>query len=973
MTAVSVTELLGNIEKYKFNPGAMQRASLEAVRKVLDGEIDIVDATNPFVLSMETTAVNTAGFMQHTEALTRRQYSSVALTPEDLYLHMSDKDYIGRFALPSKAIWTFMFRKDELLNALVTDQLTGIKKLTIPRNTKFTIADTVFSLQYPIDIRKLMHGGLQVVWVVDKVSPLQTLSTNLIDVETQTDPDGTEFLRFDVEAFQFDVITKLNDVNSASGFKTTIPFSDSFYHVRVYTQNTLGQWVEIQTTHTQQIYDPNTPTAVIQVLDKKVNVVIPVIYTTTNQVRGKLRIDVYQTKGTLNMLLGNYSLEDFKVDWLNIDAADNNVYTAPVANLRTAFAFSMSSTIGGRPALSLEDLRSRVIQNSVGPQDIPITNVELQNTLTDGGYEIVKNIDTITNRIFLATKAMPVPTDPALITAAASGISTCLLSFLESADAHGVIVNPNGITITPEALYQTINGVTRLVTETAYATLNALSNAQKCIEVNAKTYMYTPFHYVLDASGETFEVRPYYLDNPEIVSKSFIGENATTGLQVSVDATYMIERVPTGYKLTISTKSNQAYKELGDGQVFAQLSFKPEKQLLPSFMLGVQQPRAEVTDERVYVFNINTDFDIDTDDLMDMPSFAFGPTPLTTNCKLLEDISILFASSAPPGVGLEFTAIDNALGRFQLPSNAVGVTHEKMKIRFGYSLRTLWAQARSVVGSVPYKKHLVDVPRLYEADVFDIDPVTGSSFDVVDEELVYNYLHRKDDPVLDEDLNPVMKYHVGDVVLDVFGNPVLQDNYESIMLRHVDITTIEGAYRFATDTVAAAYRKLIASSLVTWLTQDLAVLNERLLDQTKIYFYPKVTQGDVRVITRNGIETKIAAGQDFEVALHVPADTYNNPDLLTALTKTTIRTIDTSIKSLTVDISATETALRGQYGNNVIGVQVKGLGGIADYSTVTLLDSSDRLSIKKRLVAQPDGQLIIEDAVTCTFIKHEVP
>ncbi len=977
MPGVTVTEVLADIEKYKFNPAMMQRTSLAVLRQIVGGEIDIVDATNPFVRALETTACNTAGFMQFAEALTRRQYPRASLTPEDLYLHMSDKDYVGRFALPSGAPFTFLIAKQELENALVMDPATGISKITIPRNTTFTVADRVFSLQYPIDIRKLIHGGLQIVWDVSKKSPLLDLETNLLDWEEVTHTDGTVYIRFTVPAYQFDIITKFNDVNSASGFTTTIKFNDQFYYARVFYQENSGAWTEILTTHTKQVFDPLTPTAVLQVLDNKLSVTIPIIYTTTGLVKNKIRVDVYETAGKIDMLLGNYQLDDFVTNWKYIDNNDASVYTSPIANIRQLAVFSTEPTVGGRGEISMDELRDRVIQNSVGPQDIPITNVQLQAEVEDAGYQIVKNVDTITNRIFLATKPMPAPVDSSLITAAASGISTVLTSFEEGQSAYGVIPHYLdgklvSMTITPTALYRVVNGITKLVTTPAYQAIISLPDSQKVQVVNDGSYSYAPFHYVLDAADNNFEVRAYYMDAPTILTKSFVAENATTGLQVSVAPTYSIVKTDTGYRLTISTTSNDAYKQLDDSVLYCQLSFRAKNEILPSFLLGVQQPRENPTDERVYVFDMPSTFNLDAEDTLDQPAFQVASAPIVTRSDLLQDMNVLFASTAPPGVGLEFTDIDNALGRFQLPANAAGVTWERLKVRFGYPLKTLWAQARSVVSSVPYKIYPADVPSVYEEDVFDVDPETGAAFDVVNGELVWNYLHRKGDPITTPGGDPVFKHLAGEPVLDDEGRPMPADGYESQMLRHVDIATIEGVYRFANDSVAENYKKLVAASLVTWLTQDLVALSSKLLDQTKIYFYPKATQGDIRVMTKNGVETSMSAGQVFDVVLHVPAITYNNPDLIDKLTKNTIRVIDNAIRSSTIAVSAIEYALRNSYGTDVIDVRLTGLGGEANYDTVSLLDPANRLAIRKRLTAQPDGTCIVEDAVNFTYIKHDL-
>lgn len=977
MTNVTVADYLGDIEKYKFNPQMIQRTSMAALRAARDGLIEIVDPTNPLVMAIEATACNTAGFMQAAEAMTRRQYAQVAVTPEDLYLHMSDKDYIGRFALPSLAQWTFMISKEELLRALVEDPATGISQITIPRNTTFTVAGRTFSLQYPIDIRRLQHGALQVVWDVTKLSPLQTLETNLIDISEVTDNNNITYVTFSVPAYQFNIIQKFNDVNAASGFTTKIGFQDQFYFARVFYQREDRQWVEMLTTHTAQVYDPLTPTAVLKLLDQQLEVTIPIIYTTTNQVRNKIRIDLYQTAGDVDMLLGNYDPVDFVTKWLYLDANDASPYISPIANIPTLLVFSQSATAGGRNALPMEELRQRVITNSVGPQDLPITNVQLQANLQDDGYEIVKNVDTITNRIFLATKPMPAPVDDSLITAAASGISTVLLSFQEALGAYGVVPHYRdsqlvAMTITPSALYRTLNGVTKLSTVSAYQAIQSMPASLKVAAVNDGSYSYSPFHYVMDASGDNFAVRPYYMDGPKVLSKSFIAENATTGLQVSVDAAYELVRTDAGYRLTLATKSNAAYKNLDDSVVFCQLSFKAGTQVLPSFLLGVQRPRATQDDERIYDFDMPTDFDLDVNNTLDMPAFEIAATPITTRCDLIQDINVLFASSAPPGVGLEYTAIDIALGRFQLPATAAGITWERMKVQFGSPLDTLWAQARSVIGSVPYKTYPADVPRVYGFDIFDTDPATGASFTIVGGVLTYVYKHRAGDPVLDPNGDPVMEHFAGDPVLNAQGQPEPADGYASQMLRHVDITTIEGVYRFANDSVANNYKQLVADSLVSWLTEDLVKLSQNLLDETKIYFYPKATQGDIQVMTKSGLQSSMNAGQEFSVSLHVPGITFANPDLLDKITKSTIRIIDQSIKGTTIAISAIESTLRTNYGADVIDVKLTGMGGAANYDVVTLLDNANRLAIRKRLTAQPDGSLIVEDAVNFNYIDHDI-
>ncbi len=981
MTDVTISSMIGDIEKYKFNPVMIQRTALEALRIASNGEINIVDPTNPFIFCLENTATNTAAFMQQNEASTRRLYPSAALTDEDLYLHMSDKDYIGRFATPSSAIFTIVLSKIELMTRLVLDPLTGIRKITIPRNTEFKIADISFSLQYPVDIRLLNHGGLQIVYNTEKISPLQTLTTNIVDWDEVSDTNNQDYIRFRVEAFQFNIVTSYNDITSASGFKTDVSIEDYFYHVRCYMQDNLGVYNEIQTTHTQQVYDPYVATAVITVLDKLVKVTIPIIYINTGLVSGKLRIDVYQTKGNLDMLLGNHNLEDFSANWINIDKKDDTVYTTPIRNFKTLAIFSTTHVYGGRSALTFLELRSRVIQNAIGAYSLPVTNIQLRTTLEDNGYDVVRNIDTVTNRVYLATRSLPKPADERIITAASASMASVIFKVSEAIGCHGVINNTDSVTFTPDVIYSNTNGIIKPISLGEFNSINSLSFSQKCKLITSSNYFYSPFHYVMDYSGATFEVRPYYLDSPQIETKSFVEENVSTGLQVSIDAAYSITKTETGYDLVFTTKSTDTYKALPDNEIMVQLGFNYKNYNEKSFLLGTSVGTDPATKERMFKFEITSNFNIDAYDYLTVNSFRYPSSSVEIKTQLFQEMDIYFITTTNmPGTWVS-SQIDNELGKFQLPLTAVGITHEKMKIRFGHALKNLWVQSRSFVEEIPYQRYTANIAAVYEKDVYETDPVTGSIFKLdatgkiqVDAsgKPIFVLLHPKGTPILDENSKQVYRHLAGDIINDVNGLPVPVENYKRELVRNIDILTIDGAYYFSNDPVVTNYTKSFIDSLLNWITVDLIKFNATLLDQTKIYFFPKVTLGDIKVLTLNGIESTIPAGQSIKVKLHVNALTYNNPTLLTAITKTTIKVIDNALKNVVISVSAIEYDLINAYGTDVINVEVVGISGTLDLKTFTILDKSNSCSIKKRLTLLADNRMVVEEDLDVFYIKHDI-
>ena len=207
----NISKILKDIKTYPYNPGKIQRAVLEHLSHVTEGRVTYVNPTNPFGFDLESAAVLTAGFCSYDFDLTRKQYPSAAMTNEDLYNHMCDKDYIGRFAIPTNAKFTFIMRVDEVTSRMVYDPHIDAKKVVIPRNSFITVAGVTFTLEYPIEIRELPHGGLQILVNSDIKSPVQILKTNMVDFTIRKEldkfPHGREidWLKFDLDILQVKV------------------------------------------------------------------------------------------------------------------------------------------------------------------------------------------------------------------------------------------------------------------------------------------------------------------------------------------------------------------------------------------------------------------------------------------------------------------------------------------------------------------------------------------------------------------------------------------------------------------------------------------------------------------------------------------------------------------------------------------------------------------------------------------------
>lgn len=382
-------------------------------------------------LSATMTAVNE----QESISNLRKQYPSLSQEEEQLYLHMSDVDFINRFSTPSETFFTIVLNANDVINKLIYDNVENSYRATIPRDTTITVDDYVFTLQFPIDIRKYDNGIVEISYDTSIDSPLQVLTTNIIDYQVRRDPEEIDWIYFQIPVKQFSISSSITSVQQSKFFSTNVEYSNSYYYCRVYYQNsnTGNLWKEILTTQTDQVFDVSKPTALIKVYDGQINVTIPPIYIYNGVISGNVRIDVYTTKGNITVNFANYKVPSFQMRLAPIDEArDINDFTNAFSNI-SFFCYNASIVSGGSGALTFDKLRERVIENSAGDRKLPITPNQIEAKITNNGFEVIKNIDVITNRIFLATRKLPKPLNSRLITAANIGISPVIvnLSYLK--------------------------------------------------------------------------------------------------------------------------------------------------------------------------------------------------------------------------------------------------------------------------------------------------------------------------------------------------------------------------------------------------------------------------------------------------------------------------------------------------------------------------------------------------------------
>ena len=970
----NISKILKDIKTYPYNPGKIQRAVLEHLSHVTEGRVTYVNPTNPFGFDLESAAVLTAGFCSYDFDLTRKQYPSAAMTNEDLYNHMCDKDYIGRFAIPTNAKFTFIMRVDEVTSRMVYDPHIDAKKVVIPRNSFITVAGVTFTLEYPIEIRELPHGGLQILVNSDIKSPVQILKTNMVDFTIRKEldkfPHGREidWLKFDLDILQVKVESYDYPTSRAESFNVKIQMTDHYYYSRVFYQDNNGNWVEMQTTHSPDVYDVAKPTAVLKVANKILQVIIPQVYSDLGYLDTKIRIDVYETRGGLDIDLSGYDPSEYTTVWRAFDSKrDINEYTTPLGRIPSLVVFSNDIVSGGRGPLSFKELRERVIENSIGIRKIPTSNIQIETHLEDEGFRIVRNIDLVTNRAYLASRSLPNPENERLITPAAASIETLNTTLDLLVSSGYTYQNYRSITISPDAIYESKNGILSILPKSHVASINALPVDEKIKNVNSRNLYKSPFHYIIDMKEKVFDFRAYYLDHPKADNKSFIDANDTTALLQVTVMNFQIERVSSGYKLIIMTKSDSSFDKLSDDKVFVQLAFKPPKEIDYAYVNGKYLGREG--EHRLFEFLLETNFNITKDNLLELTNFKmYNNDKRIVPCQLQTEFDIIFSTNEPLSRGWRQSPIDNKLGKFILPPDTKAIVNERIRLTLGYSLDSLWKRCRTMASAERYDVYDRDIVATYEADVFDTDPLRGSAVVVKPDGTVeYKIKHRKGDIKLDKNGNPIIKHRKGDVIFNN-GLPTLVDNRKIVV--QLDVMLVEWAYHLADHPIINKYRKDMIDIYVDWITDSLESINERVLEQTKIFFYPRATLGNIQVMYNEGITTRINAAQSLTVDLVVRPQVYANIELRDEITRATVRVINNQLNEGLISVNEILSALTKEYSYDVIGVNLNGLGNNDRIITMTILDDSKRCSLKKRLVMESNNTIFIEEDVTVNFIEH---
>lgn len=534
------------------NPALIEKRILDGYEEyVTKGEAVVVDPNNTFMFLVEMFSQLNSDSIQAILNKFNALYPQRALTPEDLYMHMSDYDYVNLFGSPASIDMEIILGKQELIdNAVPINGITTYRKIVIPKSTVFTVGDYVFGLHYPIEIRinnitksfTVVYDTSEDAESLHSVNPFIQLSRDTVDYAFQSYKDiDIVALRFPV--YQFQKTEILTDTSSTSGFRNTISFDNLFYAMRIF-HSVNGSWVEMQQTLSDTVYDPMTPTAKLMVdtENHNVTVTIPQVYFTSGLISGQIKFELYTTLGELDVDITNISMEQVAATFSGTTTQTTlDEYSRPLDRAQTIQVYPISTKIvGGTNGYTFEELRTRVINNTFYSK--VIRYAELESKLQSEGFGISKYQDSIMNRIFFCTKDI---TDMNGETIASGNIQLHIPSTIVSSIENGSQIPPDyrwlryhasdsSLMILPQAMmkYDPEYNVSTLVPNSEYPELKDTPD-KRAAAYNSAQYTFQPFHLKVTMSNRYPVAYSYNLMSPSVDRILFNGNNAAIGQTIN--------------------------------------------------------------------------------------------------------------------------------------------------------------------------------------------------------------------------------------------------------------------------------------------------------------------------------------------------------------------------------------------------------------------------------------------------------
>ena len=952
-------DIVNNFANYAINPSNVLGAVLDLIENRLAGDYSIVDASNPFMLALEAATVAPAGHIVYTDQVTSGLYKILATNEDDLYKHLSGPEYIGRWATPASSAIRILINYESVLTeavALLNDPT--IRKITIPDGSSFVLNNIPLSLPAPVDILVYPHDNIRVLFDSSSVTPLYPIKGNIVPNRLVL-IDTTRYLELIPPLVQYKVTSVVIPLESSLTLNYDVLFPDQYCYCRVFLDLMNGRWSEIQTTHSDTVYDTLTVTAILKVTANSINVEIPLVYQTTMNLGRAIRIDVFSTKGVVNEDLVNLTSKAINVTVQDYNTFNNNKYYRAYVNISDIKYYPYQNLTGGTNGLNFTQLKQRVVYN-VDNSLPPIRPTDVVIQLQEKGYNCVKLIDNLTDRVYLASGPVSNYTKNGLTVDSISTSMEVAYDEEQADENHRLTMSRHSsgrTTVLSSAVYSVDNGRIRYLTDSEIARLNSLPDTELCKLLNAGIYLFSPFHYSLDSTQVTFKARTYWLESPEVLRKDFIDSNRYTNFAISTISS-SIELIDNKYRLTLTANTPNSYLK-----VRCQLRHKDVNMGTALYLDGTRTQNVSNTS---FVFDLETSFDVDQNDAIEISSLKNSfriNVPIFLSLESTFDVYYLIESdnNALP------TMFDGEWAEVFYSVPMMGATHEKITVQLGVTLSNLYVESRDSLKVQEWLRYTAPVPLYYEEDVLKRE--NGELiYHINNGVLEFEVLHAKGTPVLDEKGVTVYQHRAGDLILDSSGKPMAVTKLSSSTLKHVVTTLFSYKFKRANNDVDVSYCYNLGRRIYDILESDIKSFAGRLLERTNLYFKPQSIVTPIKIGVGGGETIMMTPLLSFKITYYLTDAGLNNEMVLNNIITTTRNIISNHIPRKLLSIPDIEADITKANLFSVVSFELEKFSNGA-YQMLSLLSDEVSFNIRDVINVRADGKMEVNNDIVIGFKK----
>lgn len=956
------------------SPMNIAAMALDEIHDRLNGTRIIADPNSPFCHLLEFGSSISAMTIQAIEEKFPLLYTQRAQSMEDLFMHMSDYDYLSLYATPASTTLRMAFPKKYLIdNALKYND--NYKQVTIPKDTVFMIGKYPFGIYYPINI--LINNYTRtftVVYDTTYSNPLHELNKNIVDKYDIT-YGSLDYLVIDVPIYQFARSTEELIIDRSLGFIKKFTYNNQFYAVRVFNYKN-GKYSEMGQSLNQIIYDTSNPTLLLQVMQdiQKLKITIPQIYFDNGDMGSKLFFEFYTTLGPLDIDTTKIAGSNIRVDFA-LKNKDTTEYSAILKNLPfdTIMTLNGNKIIGGSNAITLETLRKRIIHDNL-VHSVPITEDDIAVYLEDNGFYVKKFKDNVTQRIYYAYRILT-DTDGSIIPSMTLQMRM-IDSYTDSSKYKGFVNQLDGsITVLPTTLYkyqkETEDAIPLTIDE--LDVISKMDKSQLVDTLNNQQYLRSPFHIRFDLNDDNPHAVSYNLMTPSIDKLIFVNENYNISSKImTYDA--LIQHMGDGvggYDVALSVAKSDDLTDVSEDDILIYVFVKTTA----GYTIGLRVNYVQKMNERyLYKFHIDTNYHLTENNEISITNFqnenyslSEHLVPLTSNFYLVH----MVRASVLQGVNIEpsSNAVSNGVPDSYL-KDFVALTRQYVTISLGHSLKDVINNNIEIsVGGTKYDTWEYDVEDTYGNDVYarTIDGMLKYTVDDNNGVKLYKE-HSIGDTKIDENGNTVYLHRKGDVRYSKNGEPIIA--IPSFKRFYTDMMFVDAKVFASERTAELTFTSTLPRILESYF-DTVRNLQKQLLERTTVFFRAVRTAGTATFNIGNGITSTQNIEMSFHIKCYVQSYVKQDVAIQQTITSYICTAIEDAIQTKNINMMDIFSSVKEKLSDYIEHFTLLGINDDTTNQTFIIMDEDAQPSLKRRLVLTEDNILSLSKSLDIEFVALE--